>query len=103
MVEGVIGTGHPTVHPDGRHLLTDSYLSEYPFYGDGTVPLRWVDLTTGHEDVVVRISIDQPTKNNVVRVAPHPEWDRTWRYIVFNGFVDGTRRVFIADMGDAIT
>lgn len=98
MVSGVVGTGHPTVHPDRRHLLTDTYLSESLAYGDGTVPLRWVDLETGREEVIARINVKQSTNNRVLRVDPHPAWDRSWRYIVFNGFVGGTRRVFIADM-----
>jgi len=34
----------------------------------------------------------------VMRVDPHPAWDRTWRYVTFNGFVGGSRRVFVADM-----
>ncbi len=102
MVEDVVGTGHPTVHLNGRHLVTDSYLSEYPSYGDGTVPLRLVDLESGKEEVIVRINTKQPTEDRVMRVDPHPAWDRTWRYVVFNGFLGGTRRVFIADMSDAI-
>jgi hypothetical protein len=38
----------------------------------------------------------------VMRVDPHPAWDRTWRYVTFNAFVDGTRRVFVADMKELI-
>ena len=32
------------------------------------------------------------------RVDPHPAWDRTGRYVVFNGFVGNTRQVFLADL-----
>jgi len=32
-------------------------------------------------------------------VDAHPAWDRSWRYVTFNAFVGGTRRVFVADMG----
>ncbi|HEY9247787.1 MAG TPA: hypothetical protein VIO38_01585, partial [Rariglobus sp.] len=39
----LVGSGHPTVHPDGRHLLTDAYTNERFAFGDGTVPLRWID------------------------------------------------------------
>ena len=85
-------------YPDGRHLLTDTYTFEGLAYGDGTIPLRWVDLTTGREQTLVRINTQQPCSDSVLRVDPHPAWDRTWRYVTFNAFVDGTRRVFIADV-----
>ena len=98
MVDSVPGSGHPTVHPDGRHLLTDAYTNEPAAFGDGTVPLRWVELSTGQERTIVRIRTGQPCPDSVLRVDPHPAWDRTWRYVTFNGFVDGTRRVFVADM-----
>ena len=34
----------------------------------------------------------------VLRLDPHPAWDRTWRYVTFNAVAGGTRRVFVADM-----
>ena len=99
----VRGSGHPTVHPSGR-ILTDTYLAQwdYPQYGDGTVPLRWVDIRTGHESVAVRIHTEQPCEDVALRVDPHPTWDRSWRYVAFNGFTGGTRRVFIADMASLL-
>ncbi|HOK04217.1 MAG TPA: hypothetical protein PLN24_03070, partial [Victivallales bacterium] len=96
------GSGHPTIHPDGRHLLTDTYTFEKTAFGDGTIPLRWINLSNGKEEVIVRINTNQPCKDGVMRVDPHPAWDRTWRYITFNAFVGGTRRVFIADMKELL-
>ena len=99
MLNDVRGSGHPTVHPNGTHLITDTYTHEQgTSFGDGTIPLRWVDLRTGEEQCVVRIKTETPADESVLRVDPHPAWDRTWRYVVFNGFVDGTRQVFVADM-----
>ena len=98
MRDDVVGSGHPTVHPDGRHVLTDAYVGEKVAYGDGTIPLRWIDLATGQEEALVRINAAQPCRDNPMRVDPHPAWDRTWRYVVFNGFVGGTRRLFLADL-----
>ncbi|MEM1213319.1 MAG: hypothetical protein AAGI68_13605 [Planctomycetota bacterium] len=92
------GSGHPTVHRDGRYVLTDCYTWEEFAFGDGTVPLRWLDLKTGREQDIVRIHSDQPCEDVALRVDPHPAWDRTGRYVTFNGYVDGTRRVFVADM-----
>lgn len=99
LVKGVRGSGHPTVHPNG-HILTDTYLAkwDYPQYGDGTVPLRWIDIKTGWERIAVRIRSQQPCDDSVLRVDPHPSWDSTWRYITFNGWWEGSRRVFLADM-----
>lgn len=98
MRSDLYGSGHPTVHPDGRHLLTDTYTHEPAAYGDGTIPLRWIDLTNGTEKAAVRINAQQPYNDVTLRIDPHPAWDRSWRYVTFNAFVGGTRRVFIADM-----
>ena len=32
------------------------------------------------------------------RVDPHPAWDPKGRFVAFNGFVGGTRGVFVADL-----
>ena len=98
ILDDVQGSGHPTMHPDGQHLLTDTYTHEKTAFGDGTIPLHWVDLKTGQKEVVVRINTLQPCKDIVMRIDAHPAWDRTWRYVTFNAFVGGTRRVFVADM-----
>lgn len=98
MLDHVPGSGHPTVHPNGTHLLTDTYTHEPTAFGDGTGPIRWVDLATGEEQVIVRMNTAQPSDDPVMRVDPHPAWDRTSRYVAINGFVDGTRRVFVIDM-----
>ncbi len=103
MLDEIPGSGHPTVHADGKHLLTDTYTSEKTSFGDGTIPLRWIDLRTGQEETIVRINTKQSSENGVMRVDPHPAWDRTWRYVTFNAFVDGTRRVFVADMREMIS
>ena len=94
----VPGSGHPTVHPDGRHILTDTYAHEKTSYGDGTIPLRWFDRQTGEVRNVVRVcSRVEPTNHGALRVDAHPAWDRSWRWVVFNGVAENTRRVFVAD------
>lgn len=102
MLDDVTGSGHPTVHPDGVHLLTDTYTFEGSAFGDGTIPLRWVHLPRGTEQTIVRIRTQTPHEDSVLRVDPHPAWDRSWRYVAFNAFVGGTRRVYIADMKELI-
>ncbi|MFB9277020.1 TolB family protein [Cohnella cellulosilytica] len=95
------GSGHPTVHPNGRHILTDAYEQEKVAYEDGTVPLRWIDLERRTEQIAVRIPVANPGTrvSPALRVDPHPAWAPDDRHVVFNGYVDGTRRVFLADFG----
>jgi hypothetical protein len=95
----VSGSGHPTVHPCG-YILTDTYLASWDYEPstDGTVPLRWINIKNGKEKVIIRIPVNQPYNDAALRVDPHPAWDRSWRYITFNGFVNGSRRVFLGDM-----
>lgn len=94
----VLGTGHPTVHECG-HILTDTYVSEWPHYDDTTVPLRWIDMRSGEERTIVRIESQvKPQPISALRVDAHPAWDRSRRYVVFNGVSDNTRRVYLADM-----
>lgn len=104
ITEAVPGSGHPTVHPDGRHILTDTYEREPVSYGDGTVPLRWIDLQAGSELAAIRINVahDASRHYNALRVDPHPAWASDYRHIVFNGYVNGARRVFLADMGQLV-
>jgi hypothetical protein len=100
MTEAVPGSGHPTLHPDGRHVLTDAYLSEPPAFGDGTTPLRWVDVEAGSERHLVRICTQPPSgPNGALRVDPHPAWDYSYRRFAFNACPDGTRRVYVAEAG----
>jgi hypothetical protein len=100
----LVGSGHPTIYPDNRHLLTDAYPNEPVAYGDGTVPLRWVDLHSGKEIHLVRINASNPatTLHSSLRCDPHPAWDHTFRYIVFNGMDGNTRRVYLANLTDIL-
>jgi hypothetical protein len=47
MNSSVVGSGHPSLHPNGRLVLTDVYLNEPVAFGDGTIPIRLVDLISG--------------------------------------------------------
>ncbi|MEO6927712.1 MAG: hypothetical protein ABI190_00995 [Casimicrobiaceae bacterium] len=98
------GSGHPTMHPDGMHLLTDAYVSEVLAYRDGTTPIRWLDLAGSTETELVRIRTLAPFTGPAqeLRVDSHPAWDRNFRRFAFNACPQGTRQVFIADMS-AIT
>jgi hypothetical protein len=98
------GSGHPTMHPDGRHILTDTYAHEPVAFGDGTVPIRLIDLEKQTEETLIRINVKNPGMDvaSALRVDPHPAWAPDNRHVALNGFVNGTRRVFIADMGEVV-
>ncbi|WP_168123369.1 hypothetical protein [Paenibacillus sp. HB172176] len=104
ITDAMPGSGHPTVHPDGHHILTDTYAWESTSFGDGTVPLRWIDLRTNTEKTLVRLNVAHPAagKNSSLRVDPHPAWAPDNRHIAFNGYVNGARRVFLADVSNML-
>jgi hypothetical protein len=91
------GSGHPSQQPGGRpFVITDAYPDEPIAAQDGTSPLRLLNLAHGTEQTVVKIFVSMTAGE--FRVDPHPAWDRTGRFVAFNGFVNGTRNVFIADL-----
>lgn len=102
--EHLRGSGHPSLHPSGTHIITDTYTQEPTAFADGTVPLRWINLRTGSETCLVRINALNPATaaHSVLRCDPHPAWDHTWNYITFNGMDGDTRRVYIADLRSVI-
>ncbi|MDA0711021.1 MAG: hypothetical protein O3B73_12510, partial [bacterium] len=104
VMTSVPGSGHPTLHPNGRHILTDVYAHESLAYGDGTTPIRWIDTQTHTERVIARIASDPPWPGpkRELRIDPHPAWDRQYRRIAFNMCVDGLRRVCVADLSGLI-
>lgn len=97
----LIGSGHPTLHPDDCHVLTDTYPYEPMAAGDGTSPIRWIEPQHHREQTLVRIRTqpDFSGPRRELRVDPHPAWDHSYRYAVFNACPgDGSRRVFLADL-----
>ncbi|RIV27177.1 hypothetical protein DYU11_02370 [Fibrisoma montanum] len=91
------GSGHPSLHPNQLpYIVTDAYPDEGVTANDGTVPIRLLNLSTGTEQAIARIFLSKA--QGEFRIDAHPAWDRSGRYVVFNGFVDGTRSVFLADL-----
>jgi hypothetical protein len=99
------GSGHPTMYPDGYHILTDAYNHGPLAFGDGTTPIRWIDLNKDEEVSLVRIrthpNYEGPRRE--LRVDPHPAWDKDFHRIAFNACPDGGRAVFVAELQDCIT
>ena len=100
IIEGIDGSGHPTVHPDGRHILTDTYLGERWTRGDQT-PLRWIDIEARTQRQLGWIATRPAARpDSALRVDPHPAWDRAWRWVAFNAVGGGVRRVYVADLSE---
>jgi hypothetical protein len=101
----VRGSGHPTMHPNGRHILSDAYTTEPVAFGDGTAPIRLIGLVTSTDTPLVRIRTEPRAERarGALRVDPHPAWDRSHSCIAFNACPEGRRQVFVADLRDALT
>jgi len=104
MTDAVFGSGHPTLHPNGRHIVTDAYPKEPVAFGDGTTPIRLIALDTGEEKTLVRIQVEPPFRGpkGELRVDPHPAWDHEFRRIAFNACPNGTRGVYVADLTEVL-
>ncbi|MEE2752970.1 MAG: hypothetical protein VX910_03230 [Candidatus Latescibacterota bacterium] len=100
LLTSVQGSGHPTLHPNDRHILTDVYLHEKLGYGDGTTPIRWINRHANTEEAIIRINNNPPYSGprKELRIDAHPAWDRDYKRIVFNGCHNGVRRVYLADL-----
>lgn len=98
------GSGHPTIHASGRWLLSDAYLHENQSQ-QGRSPLRWLDLQRGSETVLATIPANPEFQGpkREWRVDLHPSWCPDWRHIAFNGYFEGRRAVFLADLTAVIT
>jgi Tol biopolymer transport system component len=76
-------------------MVTDAYPGELGTT-DGTVPIRLMNVQTGREEAIVNVFLSKA--GGEFRIDAHPAWDRSGRYVIFNGFLDGTRNVFMADL-----
>ncbi len=105
ILDNVFGSGHPSVHPNGRYIITDDYNKPLNNMNkDSTVPIRLIDIESGEEKVLTRIKTRTPYDHIDLglRLDPHPAWDCEFLKIAFNGYADGTRRVYIADLSEII-
>lgn len=96
-----LGSGHPSQHPRGLPLfITDAYPDEALTRHDGIVPLRLIDLATQTEQHIANVYVSNT--GGEFRIDPHPAWDRSGRYVTFNGYVGCTRNVWRIDLKNAL-
>lgn len=95
-----LGSGHPTWHSKLDAVLSDAYPWEPVAAGDGTSPIRLLSVRTDLARELVRVhtwpSFMGPARE--WRVDPHPAWNYQNDAFVFNGYSEGVRAVFVADM-----
>ncbi len=106
LINCIPGSGHPSIHPKYHSILTtDTYVWEEIAYGDGSVPIRLVNLDKQEECATpIRVNIihEGAKISGRYRVDPHVVWDKTGDYCLFNAHIDGSRRIMIAYMADYI-
>jgi hypothetical protein len=96
-----IGSGHPSMHQNEPFIITDAYPREPVTRGDGTAPLRLIDLRDQSEVALAQVLLtrsETPKLSSEFRIDAHPVWDRAGRLVVFNGVYNDTRSVYIADV-----
>ena len=91
------GSGHPSMEPRGRFLITDAYPHEPMALPNGEVPIRLVDVQDGTEEPICYVYTLGPGRESL-RLDPHPVWSRDHKKVCFNGAPNGRRQVFIADL-----
>lgn len=90
-----IGGGHPTIDSSGNYILTDAYVSEGLGDSEGKVPIRLINLNQVKEIHIAKIFTNN--LNGPCRIDPHPFWSQRHNLIIWNGIIEGKRRVFISD------
>ncbi len=100
ILDNIPGSGHPSIHRDGRYIITDSYVKESVAFGDGTTPIRLVDIKKKTEKNLIRIHTETEHQKECssLRLDPHPAWEPEFKRITFNAYTGGTRRIYIADL-----
>ncbi len=103
------GSGHPSITPDSRYILSDTYPMEKEFVNsEGEIPIRLIDLEAQQEQTVCTIFTDLGQKYNIRRywgpakLDAHPVWNRDYQQVCFNGAPRGNRQVLIADLSDIL-
>lgn len=92
-----IGSGHPSFNVAGLpYIVTDAYAGEVTA-GKGLTPIRLINYEQQTEYNLAEVYLP-PIRDFEFRVDAHPAWDRTGRYVVFNGMKDEHRCVYMAKL-----
>ena len=95
--EKYLGSGHPSITPDSKYVVTDAYPHEPVALENDEVPIRLLDVSADQEENICSIyTLGDGLKT--LRLDPHPVWNRKYNKVCFNGAPNGIRQVFIADL-----
>lgn len=99
------GSGHPSVTPDTRYLLTDAYAlaREKEFINEnGEVKIRLIDLQSDEEEAICYVYVPPVSVYGNQRIDPHPVWSRDYKKVIFGGAPNGKREIFMADLSEVL-
>ncbi len=100
--ETIHGSGHPSFHKDGRHIITDVY-PDQPYATRGKeVPIRLVDIENQTEKNLAYVFTLGMPNANVLRIDPHPAWSRDYTQVCFNASPEGRRQIYVADLSELV-
>ena len=88
--------GHACFSPDGRWLVTDAFHDEG---GQRVGELMLVRLADRHKVTLGRFP-HAPQFTGDIRCDLHPRWRPDGRAVTFDSVHEGTRQVYIAEVGD---
>ncbi len=104
LTDNHLGSGHPSVEPNTRYLVSDAYTKQNWVVKNGEIPIRLIDLEQDKEDTLCTVLNDVGNEGEMYsdeggsqfKLDPHPAWSRDYTKICFNGAPEGRRQVFIA-------
>lgn len=89
----LIHDGHPTLHPTGKWMATDTY----PI--NGTRYIYTVDLSVIPETVHQVASFVNPKEINFdIRCDPHPRWNPSGSKLCYDGLGPNGRQIYVVDV-----
>jgi len=95
-------TGHPSVEPNSRYLITDDRFDEGD---DRFVFLRLIDLKAEKEEVVCTLPTlkwEDYGNDNVYRLDGHPAWSGDYKKVSLQAAHNGKRQLFVVDLSKLI-
>ena len=101
--ENRLGSGHPSITPDGQWIAADAYPGE-PVTRDlenDEVPIRLFNVHQDSEENICTI-YTLGKGRGTLRCDPHPAWSPDYKKVAFNGAPGGVRQVFVADLSDVV-
>jgi Tol biopolymer transport system component len=101
-----LGSGHPSIEPEGRYLVADAYVKQTWVVKNGEIPIRLIDLREQKEHTLCTISNNVGNKGKMYsdeggsqfKLDPHPAWARDYRKLCVNGAPGGERQVYTIDL-----